>query len=351
MFERNDVEKNHSEMRKIQYSGKSSFTIALPKKWVTNQKLKAGDQLSVTIDGTNNLILSSERKKIYVKKQTNILLDETSEKGHIERKIIATYISGYNQIHIRSKQKRMTPQQRSIIKKLVRDKLVGSEIIEDSNLIISIQVILDPSELNIENTLRRMSVITQGMHGDIIYAIKKHDIEMCKEIIRTDDDVDRFGLYIIRQLRFSLENDNSLELTNSVDKIYCLGYRMIAKSLERIADHASLMGQQLMSLNKPLPKSIVVQLDEFSEFSRGNLEKSMRALVNKDYKLADKVVTACLEAPKKELKILNSDFRMTKDQDACVVSILEHIRRVSDYSADISEVILNLTIDDNLKKQ
>ena len=83
--------------------------------WVTNQKLKAGDQLSVTIDGTNNLILSSERKKIHVKKQTNILLDETSEKGHIERKIIATYISGYNQIHIRSKQKRMTPQQRSII--------------------------------------------------------------------------------------------------------------------------------------------------------------------------------------------------------------------------------------------
>ena len=217
MFERKNVENNHSEMRKIQYSGKSSFTIALPKKWVTNQKLKAGAQLSVTIDGTNNLILSSEKKKTHVKKQTNILFDETSEKGHIERKIIATYISGYNQIHIRSKQKRMTPQQRSIIKKLVRNKLVGSEIIEDSNLIISIQVILDPSELNIENTLRRMSVITQGMHGDIIYAIKKHDIEMCKEIIRTDDDVDRFGLYVIRQLRFSLENDNSLELTNSVN--------------------------------------------------------------------------------------------------------------------------------------
>ena len=240
MFERKNVENNHSEMRKIQYSGKSSFTIALPKKWVTNQKLKAGDQLSVTIDGTNNLILSPERKKTHVKKQTNILFDETSEKGHIERKIIATYISGYNQIHIRSKQKRMTPQQRSIIKKLVRNKLVGSEIIEDSNLIISIQVILDPSELNIENTLRRMSVITQGMHGDIIYAIKKHDIEMCKEIIRTDDDVDRFGLYVIRQLRFSLENDNSLELTNSVNKIYCLGYRIIAKSLERIADHARI---------------------------------------------------------------------------------------------------------------
>ena len=71
MFERKNIE-NHSEMRKIQYSGKSSFTLALPKKWVTSQKLKAGDQLSVTIDGTNNLILSSERKKLMSKsKQTS----------------------------------------------------------------------------------------------------------------------------------------------------------------------------------------------------------------------------------------------------------------------------------------
>ena len=70
MFERKNVENNHSEMRKIQYSGKSSFTIALPKKWVVKQKLNAGDQLSVYSDNSNNLVLSAEKnsKENFLKK-------------------------------------------------------------------------------------------------------------------------------------------------------------------------------------------------------------------------------------------------------------------------------------------
>ena len=50
MSRRENNENHQSEVRKIQYSGKSSFTIALPKKWVTKQKLNAGDQLIVQSD-------------------------------------------------------------------------------------------------------------------------------------------------------------------------------------------------------------------------------------------------------------------------------------------------------------
>ena len=67
MVERENT-KQEEEFRKIKYSGKSSFTIALPKKWVTNQKLNAGDQLSVRSDNSNNLVLSTNKnskEKIY----------------------------------------------------------------------------------------------------------------------------------------------------------------------------------------------------------------------------------------------------------------------------------------------
>ena len=127
-----------------------------------------------------------------------------------------------------------------------------------------------------------MAVITQGMHGDIIYAIKKFDMELAEEIIRTDDDVDRFSLYAVRQLRFMLENENSLASLDSIEKGYCLGYRMVSKSLERFADHANLMGEQLLLLDKPLPKNVVSQLEEFSNYSRNNLDKAVKALLKKD---------------------------------------------------------------------
>ena len=337
--------KQETEFRKIQYSGKSSFTIALPKKWVTNQKLNAGDQLSVYADNSNNLVLSASKKKSKEKKVSTLIIDQANSKGQIERKIIATYISGYNEINIRSKQERITPQQRAAIKKLVRNKLVGSEIIEDSNLIISIQVILNPEEFNIQNTLRRMLVITQGMHGDMMYAVKKHDFEMANEIIRTDDDVDRFSLYSVRQLRFALENENSLLALGVSNKIYCLGYRMISKSLERIADHATMIGQQLIILKKPLPKDTVSKLDEFSKFSINNLDNAMKSLFKKDYKLADQVVTSCLLASKMERRILNANPKLSQEHNACLTAMLEHIKRISDHSADIGEVVMNLTIE------
>ena len=343
MVERENT-KQEVEFRKIQYSGKSSFTIALPKKWVVKQKLNAGDQLSVYSDNSNNLVLSAE-KNSKEKKLTTMAIDQSDGRGQIERKIIATYISGYTEINIRSKQERITPQQRATIKKLVRNKLVGSEIIEESNLIISIQVILNPEEFNIENTLRRMSAITKGMHGDIIYAIKKHDIEMCNEIIKTDDDVDRFSLYSVRQLRFALENERSLLALGVSNKIYCLGYRMISKSLERIADHAMMMGQQLIVLNKPLPKNVVLKLEEFSKFSISNLDNAMKALFKKNFKLADQVVTSCLLASKMERKILNANVKLSQEHNACLISMLGHIKRISDHSADIGEVVINLTIE------
>ena len=96
MSKRENNENDQSEVRKIQYSGKSSFTIALPKKWFTKQQLNAGDQLIVQSDKLNNLILSSNKKQVKEKKRTAIYLNESDDKGHIERKIIATYISGYN---------------------------------------------------------------------------------------------------------------------------------------------------------------------------------------------------------------------------------------------------------------
>ena len=147
--------------------------------------------------------------------------------------------------------------------------------------------------------------------------------DRAKEIIKTDDDVDRFSLYAVRQLRFMLENENSLASLDSIEKGYCLGYRMVSKNLERIADHANLMGEQLLLLDKPLPKNIISQLEEFSNYSRNNLDKAVKALLKKDYTLADEVISSCLTAAKKELKILNSNVKLTKEHDACLISMLE----------------------------
>ncbi|MEM3427818.1 MAG: AbrB/MazE/SpoVT family DNA-binding domain-containing protein, partial [Nitrososphaerales archaeon] len=44
--------------RRIQFSGKSSYIIALPKRWVDEMKLKAGSELTVARYGPKALIIT-----------------------------------------------------------------------------------------------------------------------------------------------------------------------------------------------------------------------------------------------------------------------------------------------------
>jgi phosphate uptake regulator len=86
----------------------------------------------------------------------------------------------------------------------VRRKLVGAEIIADSKNEVSLQTLLSYNELSVENALRRMNIIAMSMHRDAMAAMAENDHELARTIIKTDDEVDRFSFYIIRQLKYAV---------------------------------------------------------------------------------------------------------------------------------------------------
>lgn len=49
--------RTNEEIRKIQFTGRATYTISLPKKWVTSLGLKAGNQIIVS-QQNNSLILT-----------------------------------------------------------------------------------------------------------------------------------------------------------------------------------------------------------------------------------------------------------------------------------------------------
>ena len=52
------TEHQKGEVRKIQFSGKSSYMLALPKKWVEEMGLGAGDSVAVERQGDSSLIVT-----------------------------------------------------------------------------------------------------------------------------------------------------------------------------------------------------------------------------------------------------------------------------------------------------
>jgi phosphate uptake regulator len=145
-------EASGEETRKIQLTGKSTYIVSLPKRWVTSMGLKAGSQVLVSRQSDASLLLiPKELAKQTKSEEASILVSQEDDPGTIARKIVALYLVGYNIIKIKTKDERITSLQRNLIKDLTRKKLVGTEIISDSSNEMKLQILLSYPELSVEN--------------------------------------------------------------------------------------------------------------------------------------------------------------------------------------------------------
>ncbi len=189
------------EIRKLQLTGKSTYIVSLPKKWVKAFGLKSGSQIIVSQQNSSLILTPKEiAKPLPQPVEATILISNKDDPETISRKIISLYLTGYNYIVVRAKDERINASQRNTIKDLARKKLVGTEIISETSNEVKLQILLSYPELSVEKALRRMCIITSSMHDDAIQTLKNLDKKLAQEVIQLDDEVDRFSIYIIRQL-------------------------------------------------------------------------------------------------------------------------------------------------------
>ena len=338
------IDKQYVESRKIQFSGRSSYVLALPKKWVEEMGLRQGDQ--VILQKQNNTTLNIIVEGTHLKRnQEEVTIIESVKQpvGSIRRKLISLYLLGYNIIHIRSKEGQLSLAHRESIKDVVRRNLIGTEILFDSSQETTIQVLLGFPELSVENALRRMFTISTSMHKDALLALLKHDQEIAQGVIKSDDEVDRFGLYTIRQLKMAVSSDLILDRIGLNSPRDCLGYRLIVKSVERVADHACRIAQTTISSKNLTHPEILKKIAELSDYAISVFEDACKSLFKRDYHSADIVVEKADQINSLEKEIIEKIETIPKLKEMQVYRlIIDAIKRTSEYASDIAEIVLNL---------
>ncbi len=330
------------EIRRIQLTGRSTYIVSLPKKWVKNMNLKAGSQLVISKQSDASLLLTpKELAKPVKQEEASIIVHQDEKPDTIARKIIALYLFGCSSIKIKGEQ--ITSFQRNFIKDLVRRKLVGTEIVSDSLNEMRLQVLLSYPELSVESALRRMYLIATEMHEDAMQALKILDKKLAQDVIALDDEVDRFSFYVIRQLKAAVQSERIIREIGLSSTRDCLGYRIIAKSVERIADHAVKIAENLLSLDKEIDDSVFQKIFEMSSFARAVFEDSIKSLFKKDYSMADSVVMRAKTMVEMENEVIRLITKKTETREILSIRmIMESIRRTAEYASDIAEIILNL---------
>jgi phosphate uptake regulator len=338
--------KQSEETRKVQFTGGSTYIISLPKKWVTQNQLKRGSFVKLREEEEGGL-LTIVPPGLTVRNRLDeaaIRVSPKDDTGLIARKIVSAYLAGYNSIHIKADRQQLSAKQRHDMKTFVRSMLVGTEIVTDGSSQLTLQVLLSYPELTIQSALRRMSIITTSMHKDAISALKTRDNLLAKEVISTDNEVDRFNLYVIRLLKTATQSPQLTKEIGLLNGQDCLGYRLVTKSVERTADHAVNIAENVLSLKHDLNDDIAEKIEKMSTIAIKMFDTAIESLFRQDYNTAESIIESIKEIVALEREAVVSS-QMDIEDVANLRLIIESVRRTAEYASDIAETVLNLTVD------
>jgi phosphate uptake regulator len=259
--------------------------------------------------------------------------------------MISLYLMGFNFIKIKTSKERFGSDQTDNIRNFVRSKLVGTEVVTESPNEIALQVLISYPELSVENALRRMVIITLSMVKDATAAFIKMDKELAQEIMKMDDEVDRFGFYIVRQLKTAAQDRSVISQIGLTTGRDIIGYRLVGKSVERTADHAAKIASTVSQMKNPISPKIAQKIDKMCKLGMEIFQEAMTSLYKRDYNMAEEVVKKTHDIQKIEQEIITDVMRQKSDpiQTSLLRLMIESLSRVGEYGSDIAEVVLNLT--------
>src|SRR4029077_743362 len=247
-------------------TGGASYTVSLPKDWVKEQGLKVGDVVAVMPRSDSSLTLVPHEKiPAGQNRGSEIVVSPQKEqdKEQILRTVLAQYLAGYDVIKIRFPPT-SKPDLRTYLRESARGIFVGAEGNEESKDELIVQCLSSYGDLPAPKVISRMSLIAKLMLRDAVDSLKGRDPAISDEIIRRDEEVDRFYLFIIRQLTMAVLSRSMIQAIGLMDPRDCLVYRIVSKSLERIADHGTTIAAMSKTIEHPLPPRL---LDEITKVS------------------------------------------------------------------------------------
>ena len=332
------------EIRKVQLTGGSSYVVTLPKEWVKSQKINKNDPVGLIAQPDGTLLLTSKTTGGREARVKELHADDISDPVYLYRQLIGIYIMGYSTIVVSSK-KRLPPGMRDSVIGFTQ-MAIGPEIMEEDMGAITIKDMLDPSEMPFDKTIRRMYVLVRTMHEDALTSLRKADANLAEDVKSRDSDVDRLHLLIARQSNMMLR-DTTLAKKMGASAEESVHYFIISRVLERIGDHAVRIEDNIIPLIKggnPPDRKVVKKIAAASEKALEALGNSAEALFTSNMELAHQTIESVTDlTPLCDAIAAHSP----KKEDASSVAlnnIAESIRRMGEYSGDISELVINYAV-------
>jgi phosphate uptake regulator len=351
--------------RRVQCTGRGSYIISLPKEWVQDIGLKRGSEIAFGLDPNSSLTLTPRkiREKIGIEennqlKEYYVTVDSEEDIQSTVRMIQALYVISADIIRIHFRGTGDTMRRKTAVKNFAKENLLGAEVIDETPEEIVLQILVKHSDFPIEKAVRRMVIVSLAAHRDVILALKGGNKELFQNIINSQHDSNRLGLYIVRQLKFGIEHNMFRELGFKTPKEFLL-YRIIVNDIKDIGENAinimnnlitvqKLKEDQLLFTKEPMDDEVYTQMVYFNNLAYQLFEDATKAMFKRDYNDAEALIPKRQTYVKLENDLIRlmSSKKMDPNISAILRLVLDSSKRILDYGQDVAELTLNRTVEE-----
>jgi phosphate uptake regulator len=239
------------EVRKLVKSGYASLVIAVPKAWLTKNKLKAGNLIYIK-EEKNKLIIGAESKPSQAISNEITIDIDGKDPSLIPYDVISAYLNNVKYIVIKGKQLSKVV---GIVKKSLSD-LIALELIDESRERIVARNFLNLDDIDLKVLIRRMDNIIRSMIIDTKEGINHPD--MVPMIVSRDKEINRLSFLVYKILKTAFL-DKSLLDKLQIEELDILRYWQVNIHLEKIGDCIKHM-VNIVGKMKPTQKEKFVEL-------------------------------------------------------------------------------------------
>jgi phosphate uptake regulator len=329
-------------MRRLQATaGGSTYTLSLPKQWVEERRIKAGQYLTISEMPDGRLMILPRVEKAGQKKKGTVNV-AGKPFNTVVREMLAYYVDGYDIIEFAGKN--LGWETRKELKETIRKLMLGVEVMEEDEKGLSAQCVIDVSELSVKKIVRRGFNIFDWMYERTMQAMIDRDRRACTEVIERDNDVDRLTLLAIRQLAEAAKSPEfaaKIEIAASEAP----DYRIIADYLETMADCCVAMtGPVERIIEMKLPSDALKEFYDLAERVKKQYKNAAAAFLSDDGGLGNEAAENYAWLREFFSGTMAAVFKKVHDRPEAIAPLTvmtENLMRITELTKGMAEIAID----------
>ena len=237
------------DVRKLQATGGSTFTLSLPKPWVLHNQLEPRSSLKVDRRPSGALRNTPLEQNQRVERHVRITLEDIPENS-LHDHLMGAYISGADVIVIYHSTDQSSPAK--IVRRFLRSTR-GFEIVEQNQTSTELRCLLNPGDMPLHASLKRMYLLVSSLVRDLQEVISVGDIDIISDHEERESEVDGLLYLVERQIRIVFESYQAASRLN-VSRGQALEFANLARCLERMMDHVNNLTTFIIEHNEHIPR-------------------------------------------------------------------------------------------------